>query len=453
MKYTAYCLAVAFISTAPGFGQSLEQTVQPASMASTDSAVGPQTISFLQGSPGSSAGPVCPAGAPCPPSVANSIPEKLTIFDPGSAEVRWLDNRWQLLAGGIWLKDFGRREAEAREAVRLIRMLHLNQHGTVGTPQPVMEYWLSDGQAPRSFSSSGHEQALDQSSLRVEETQKQWFVRDAHRVLFVFGAHREEAQAAVDIIRRHGFTQIGYVGQPMPSMIYFLGDAAGMSHGRAMASQRTLVSRTANHGRHAALKTASGEVSPAVLPDAAQPEKEKALTAVAVPTAPQLATISPVVAGQPALGDRVAFDCRQLQVRLDGNDWKLCWGGYTIAGFGSNVAEAQRAMEVLQCYRCNEHCLVGRPTPICSFFLCANQAPRGMAFGLSGQSFRTEDLTVRRQCLEWSIGDAHQTLLRFGTHEIEAKAMLHIIQQHKFDLLAHIGAGEASGMTIFIRTQ
>src|SRR5262249_31929020 len=161
---------------------------------------------------------------------------------------------------------------------------------------------LADGQAPRSFSLGDHGQPLDPQSVRAEETQKQWCVRDAQRVLFVFGSHREEAQAAVDIIRRHGFTHIGYVGQPRPSMIYFLGDVAGMAHGRVMASPRTLVSRTANHSGHAALKTAAGAVRPAALPNPAHAEQAKALAAVAVPTAPQLATISPTVSGQPDLG-------------------------------------------------------------------------------------------------------------------------------------------------------
>jgi hypothetical protein len=96
---------------------------------------------------------------------------------------------------------------------------------------------------------------------------------------------------------------------------------------------------------------------------------------------------------------------------------------------------------------------LGRPTPICSFFLCAGQAPRGPAFGLDGQSFRPDELTIGREGAEWCIKDSHQTLLRFGNEEAEAKAMLHIMQEHKFDLLAHIGSKESSGLTILVRTQ
>ena len=45
--------------------------------------------------------------------------------------VEW-SSRWRLVAGGVMLKDFGRRESEARLALRLIRELRLNQHGIIG---------------------------------------------------------------------------------------------------------------------------------------------------------------------------------------------------------------------------------------------------------------------------------------------------------------------------------
>ena len=52
------------------------------------------------------------------------------------------------------LKDFGRNEREARQAWYLIRELRLNQHATIGTPRPVVEYWLHDGHAPDQYRAS-----------------------------------------------------------------------------------------------------------------------------------------------------------------------------------------------------------------------------------------------------------------------------------------------------------
>src|SRR5262249_27785686 len=70
--------------------------------------------------------------------------EELVPLDPAKAEIRWQNNRWQLLSGGVWIKDLGTNETDAREALHLIQEMHLTQRGTVGKPKPVMEYWLSD---------------------------------------------------------------------------------------------------------------------------------------------------------------------------------------------------------------------------------------------------------------------------------------------------------------------
>src|SRR5262249_10144550 len=67
-------------------------------------------------------------------------PDSLWTFDWNQADVQWTEGRWLLTAGKVVLKDFGRHETEAREALRLVRELHLTQLGTLGTPQPIAEY-------------------------------------------------------------------------------------------------------------------------------------------------------------------------------------------------------------------------------------------------------------------------------------------------------------------------
>jgi hypothetical protein len=468
MNYWIIGLVATVLWVEPGFGQDLEPA--PALGQGAASLPGPQILSFSP-SPASDQGQAPPPVlGRNPNSDTGPVQEKVTDFDTESAQVRWQDNRWQILTGGVCLKDFGRREAEAREVLRLIRALSLNQRGTVGTPQPVMEYWLSSGQAPQAFMAGLRVQPVELASVRAEAMEKQWCVRDAQRVLFLFGTHREEAQTAAEIIRRHGFTQIGYVGQPVPSMIYFLGGPPGTTRGRSMGSSVSMFSRTAHHARHPALKASRDDVGPAGSSNAALPpqqslpfqegkssaegrDQEKAMAAAAVPAVPQLATVVPLFADQPALGDRVAFDCRQLQLRLDGGTWKLCSGSYTIADFGPNLPEARRALDFLQFYRCNEHCLVGQPTLLFSFFLCAGQAPRGVAFGLAGRAFRPDQLTVRRDGQGWSIGDEHQTLISFGNAEAEARQLLRYIQLLKFDFLAPIASTSPQSLTLLVRTQ
>src|SRR5437879_20549 len=77
-----------------------------------------------------------------------AIHQNVVTFDLQRVELQWVDKHWQIVAGDMLLKDFGAREAEARQALQTIQELRLNQLGTVGAPRPIMEYWLSDGQPP-----------------------------------------------------------------------------------------------------------------------------------------------------------------------------------------------------------------------------------------------------------------------------------------------------------------
>ena len=174
--------------------------------------------------------PLAPAAAGRLETTADSLPvEHLTSFNYQTAEVRWEDGRWLLRAGGIVLKDFGRREADAREALRIVRALHLTEHGTVGTPRPVMEYWLSQGRAPGGLVAGLWTLSFDPAALVVQQREGQWCLGDERRTLFFFGVHSDEARQALAIIRRYGFNQVGYVGQGTPAMIYFLAGPGGSS--------------------------------------------------------------------------------------------------------------------------------------------------------------------------------------------------------------------------------
>src|SRR5207244_83919 len=119
------------------------------------------------------------------PAKKNALSEEnLTQIHPQLVDLQWRDDGWQLVDDGIILKDFGRREKEARAALSLIRDLGLTQRGTVGSPQPIMEYWLANGHAPSGVMRGLRPKPIDLASLRVEEAQKQWVVRDQYQILF-----------------------------------------------------------------------------------------------------------------------------------------------------------------------------------------------------------------------------------------------------------------------------
>lgn len=377
--------------------------------------------------------------------------EKLMSFPTESVEVRWRDNHWQLLAGGTLLKDFGHSQRDAEEALRILRAFRINQHGTVGNPQPVIEYWVSDGQAPQGFCPGLHLLSMDLASLTAEPVQGHWCIHDAHRLFFSFGSHESEARAALETIRRYGFTQVGFIGAPVPAMMYFIRDSTGFTSGR-MAGPAPLVGRRVTHAKKESIKIPSGTVPPGL--SGLNPQELGRLAGpLSLATARQLSFVMPLAGDQPALGDRIRFDPRHLQVRCDDGDWRLESDGYTVARFGPRQADALQAQELLRSYGCNEHCCVGGPRPAFSFFLANGQAPRGQLFGLSSTRFRPESLTLRSVGADWFICEENRVLLRAGASEDDAHKLLEIIRRFKFDALCRVGQDETCGMTILVRTR
>src|SRR5205807_8532615 len=92
----------------------------------------------------------------------------------------------------------------------------------------------------------------------------------------------------------------------------------------------------------------------------------------------------------PELTEHRRFDYRRVEVRRDKNEWKLVCGSHVLANFGANQLDAQLAWNTIQHYRFTEHCWIGKPAPVFSYFLVGGQAPRGLKFGILTQPLRPD---------------------------------------------------------------
>jgi hypothetical protein len=366
--------------------------------------------------------------------------DHLTNFDYRQAEIRWSDNHWQLMAGDVWLKDFGKHEAEAREALHILQTLHLTQHGTVGD-QPVLEYWLADGHAPQAVLGL-RTQPIDLNTLRIEQQRGMWVLRDARRLLFVFGSQRDQAQEALDVLHRYHFTQVGTVGHSPPSMLYFLGGEAGPTLHPASLSPTPILHRAA-----------ASETTPSV-PAQTPPGQNGSSQEGTGTSAPfhfgremssdmhHTATLN--------RGDRMPFDNRQVQLRNDRQDWKLTLGGHVLADFGPDQDAARLALRALQFYHFTELYSLGHPASF-TYFLSNGQAPRGQLFGPESLGFRPETVAVRQIGQNWVVCDGDLPLVGFANHEEDARQLLQIIQHFHFDHLYRIGHGAGHALMFLVR--
>ncbi len=391
------------------------------------------------------------AQTPAPGPVTSAPGEDLTRFEYHQVQLRPLGGRWHLVENGRTLKEFA-RESEARQALKLIHDLRLTHHGLIGTPEPVIEYWLSEGQPPRGLVRGLRLTPLDTATVRAEIVQEQWTVRDAHQVLFTFGPHRQDAERAAEVIRRYGFNKVGFVGLGTPSMMYFL-----VHHDNKDATQVVTPTSTpggpADGGPRVVLPLGAvrqppqGQVVKPSNPEpnipALSPFNTRQLADPAAPTAR-------AVPG--ARVERTPFDWRRAEVKRDGNDWKLVAGSVTLAHFGRSERDAKQALTMLQRYQFTERCTIGGPKPECSYYLTYGKPPRGLYFGISQVAFRPEALAIQEREGGFALTEGSRVLVQFE-READARQALHVVQQHRFDHWCHVGRPGQEGMTFFVKAR
>jgi hypothetical protein len=402
------------------------------------------------------------------PTAVSSPPlvENLRTFDPGTLDLAWSDSRWILTADGVALKDFGRKESEGRSALRLARMLRLNQYGTVGSPAPLMEYWLSDGMPPRGAVPGYTAITFDTASLHVEETLGQWCVRDERRILFNFGANANDARQAFAVLHKYGFGQAAVIGQPVPSMLVFLANPYGEATAANRPAHQLVTHDTPEMAARKAeeLKQLKERVPGLDAETVAQP----ALRPLREPNQPRQPFSSNVreYGGDGLLSagnrsqngsgenreDRVPFDWRRLQVRLEGNVWQVAAGSFVLASFGPDQNAARRALDAVQYYRFTEEHFVGRPERLFSYFLINGLPPHGVPFGVPSAPFQPEGLKVHEIEGKWALCIGDKPLILLGKRQEEASDLLAVIRRQRFDLLCRIGRPE-DGFTFLSRTR
>jgi hypothetical protein len=357
--------------------------------------------------------------------------EKLLTFSNAMAEIRREGNRCFLWAGDACLKDLGPNESDARDVLRWIRYFHLNQWATIGRPLPIMEYWLSDDRAPQKMGSSFRSSPFEADSLKIEDDQGQYWLRDAHQPLFVFGS-REDAEQALAVIRKYGFTEIGYVGSGVPVMIVFL---AGPEKTSGLAGPAPVT------------------VNPAKPPK--NDANQKALAALQLH--PRQLNDSFTSRVSPLADKTVSFDWRQASVQFEHGHWKVIVGSLTLADFGPFEHDAQEALRLIRYYRLTERCTIGKPTAAFTFFLADGQPVRTLYFGYD-TVFNPDHLSIAKIGPDWRIVDLDRPflgglLLYGGTREEDTRQVLQILQKYRVDGLIQVGSRRPTAMNVLVRTR
>jgi hypothetical protein len=335
-------------------------------------------------------------------------------FNYRRLDLREVDGHWWLLDGERPFKDLGTNENDAREALRVIHDLRLTHYCTVGSPEPIIEYWLSDGKAPQPFVHNFRLMPFTPEALRVEVVQGQWCICDGGRVMFGFGEHSEDARQTLFLLRHYGFNRVGYIGSPRPVMMYFV-----VSH------------------------------EPAPVAKDRQPQAPPKIPA------PLELMLSGAQLHVPSLRqnarDRIAFDCSRVEVRNEGNDWKLMAGDQCLVNFGIHAEEAGEALRLVQFYRLSEQCHIGSEGSGLTYYLANGRPPRGLMLGVRAVEFCADRLAIGQRVDGYYLCIGSQPVIAAGKDFEEAQQILQIIQRYEFDHICEIGSPEQPTMTILVQ--
>jgi len=158
---------------------------------------------------------------------------------------------------------------------------------------------------------------------------------------------------------------------------------------------------------------------------------------------PTLTLTTPPAPKLPFAEDCLDFDTDSTRVQESGGNYWVVDGGAMLY-FGTNKAEAYEALDIIQYYRLNDQCFVGRPDPSLEYWLVDNDSPAGSYPGEDCLSYSLDNIEVVNIRESWKIVDGSHWILDFGEMEEEARKSYEILQTYGFDHICFVGRPDAS---------
>ncbi len=346
-------------------------------------------------------------------TVVTPAKEKFLAIDVVTVNARYAGEAWQLVAGPNVLADFGKKQADADEAKRVLRELRPTEWAAIGSPRPVVGYGLFNGK-PRLHSPRPKvTAAIDLLSVRAEQVRGAWVLKDDATLHLNFGGDKADAEQAAAVVRKYGFNFVGHVGYPVPTFSYLYA---------APAAPPNKSPRTGSQDALASLGQASAEA---------------AMARTGIP-----------IAGVGFAGEMVKFDPRKVEVRRDKGVYVLASGTDELARFGGSEWAARDALKLVQDYRFTEHCRLGEM----GFFLVNGQAPTRVPFNVTGLHFDPKTVKARVAGGGFAVYEDGGRQLFHAASVEEAEQMAKAIQSYGFDTVCQLGLSPTSSLRFLAKT-
>lgn len=345
------------------------------------------------------------------PAVPLPQKELLEAIDVHKLSIRRLNGTWQIHNNGTLFQSFGGDRTSAEEVLTVLRTIRPTEWGTVGNQRPIVSYGLANGRVSQFIPVAQRRMPIDLQTLRVEQTQGVWIVRDDNNILLNFVSDRLGATQAVAVASKYGFNQLGFVGTPRPMFAYFY------------AAPETKDTPFAQEASNPLMQLAQAQ------------NLER--TGIPVP-------------GLGFVGEQVRIDPSKLELRSEGGQWALVSGSDSLAEFGRNEWTAREALKVVQDLRATEFCSLATGSESVKFFLQNGKAPDHVPFAVQGERFDPKDLRVRQIGTTWTVYSTRTRLYETETEE-QANAIIKVIQAYEFNQLCRVGLSRTSTLKFLAR--
>jgi len=302
--------------------------------------------------------------------------EDCISFDYNQAAVKKIGGRWKIVVGSMWLKDFGAKESEARQALRIIKYYKMNSQCFVGRPDPSMTYYLVNGLAPRGAMSGEDSVSFNPANIEVKQIGGRWKIVEGGHWIMDFAGKQSEANTALWIIKKYGFTRMCFVGRPDPSMVYFRAEALPLHEDCVSFNYRNLELQQIGgswkivEGGHWLLDFGNNKAEAELALKTIQHYKMNSHCFVGRPN-PSMDYW--LVDGKAPVGamdgeDAIEFDPTKIEVKQINGRWKIVEGDHWILDFAGERDEAETALRIIRKYGFSYICFVGRPDPSMTYF-------------------------------------------------------------------------------------
>jgi hypothetical protein len=141
--------------------------------------------------------------------------------------------------------------------------------------------------------------------------------------------------------------------------------------------------------------------------------------------------------------DCIHFDYHQARIAYVRGRWKIAVGSMWLLDFGVNQSAAIKAWRIINHYKLNSQCFVGRPNASMEYYLTDGKSPVGPFSGEDSIGFNPSAVTVKKIQGRWKIVEGDHWILDFDQKEQEALKAFRVIQKYGFNRICFVGRPNA----------